>query len=125
LAFGGGKSFLGIGIANSSLFSIVSNSSARTLYRSELVAVDNLPASLHVGQKYPVITSGYFGNTTGSGQVFAPPPTINFEDLGLVLKITPHIHGAEEISLDVEAEFKLLTGQTQNDIPVIANKKFE
>ena len=125
LAFGGGKSFLGIGIADSSLFSIVSKASTRTLYHSELVALDNLPASLHVGEKYPILSAGYFGRTTGTGRTFSPPPTVNFEDLGLVLKITPHVHGTDEISLDVEAEFKLLTGQSSNGIPVIANKKFE
>jgi len=49
-------------------------------------------------------TNGYFGSTTGTGQVFAPPPTINFEDLGLVLKVTPHVHGVDEVSLDIDAE---------------------
>ncbi|MCU0247850.1 MAG: type II and III secretion system protein, partial [Bryobacter sp.] len=30
----------------------------------------------------------------------------------------------EEVSLEIESEYKVLTGQTSNDIPVIANRKF-
>ncbi len=53
--------------------------------------MDGLPATLHVGEKYPIITSGYFGNTSGSGTVYTPPPTVSFEDLGLLIKVTPHV----------------------------------
>ena len=53
--------------------------------------MEGQPATLHVGEKYPIITSGYFGNTSGSGTVYTPPPTITFEDLGLLIKVTPHV----------------------------------
>lgn len=123
--FGGGHSQLAFGITNGSLFANATRSISTTLLKSEVVAADGAAASLHVGDKYPLVTSGYFGATTGTGQVFAPPPTFTFEDLGLVLKITPHVNGTEEISLEVEAEFKLLGASSFNDIPVISNRKFQ
>jgi len=114
-----------IGIANASLFATAAKSNSSTLLNSEIVAVDGLPSSLHVGDKFPIATNGYFGSTKGTGQVFAPPPTINFEDLGLVLKITPHVHGVDEVSLDVDAEFKLLGAGSVDGIPIVSARKFE
>ena len=123
--FGGGATLLGLGIANAELFASMSRSTSRTLLHAEVRAVDGQAATLHVGDKYPVQTQGYFGPTEGGGQVFTPPPTISFEDLGIVVKITPHIHDAGEITLEIETEFKVLSGQAMNDIPVIANRSFQ
>jgi general secretion pathway protein D len=114
-----------IGIANASLFATVAKSNSSTLLNSEVVAVDGLPSTLHVGDKFPIATNGYFGTTTGTGKVFTPPPTINYEDLGLVLKVTPYVHGVDEVSLDVDAEFKLLGAGSVDGIPIVSARKFE
>lgn len=125
LGFGGGASLLGLGITSSQLFATVSKSNSESVYDAQLAAVDGLPATLHVGEKYPIITAGYFGNTAGSGTVYTPPPTINFEDLGLVLKVTPHIVSSDEVSMDVDAEFKMLGATTSNGIPVVLNTQYQ
>jgi general secretion pathway protein D len=125
-AFGGGKTLLGLGITNASAFATVSRSSADTVLRSEIVSIDGQPATLHIGDRYPIITSQYVGSTAGTtGTVYAPPPTITFEDLGLVLKITPTVHGQGEVSLDVDAEYKLLGAGSSNGIPVVSSRKFQ
>ena len=87
--------------------------------------MDGLPATLHVGEKYPIITSGYFGNTSSSGTVYTPPPTVSFEDLGLMIKVTPHVSSADEVTLDLDAEFKLLGATSSDGIPVIANTQYQ
>jgi general secretion pathway protein D len=126
LGFGGGASLIGIGVSSATLMATVTKSSAVTVLRSELVSVDGQAASFHVGDKYPIVTNEYIGNTAGTtGQVFTPPPTFNFEDLGLILKITPHVNGTEELSMDVSAEYKLLGSTSVDGIPVIINTKFE
>ncbi len=124
LTFGAGKTFLGLGIADAQLLATMTRSSTDTLLRTTLRSIDGQPASLHVGDKYPIVTQGYSGVIQGAGQVYTPPPTFNFEDLGLVLKVTPKIHGDGDVSLDVESEFKVLTGKALNGIPVISNRKF-
>jgi len=122
---GGGASLIGLGIANAELFASMAHSSSRTLFASQLRAVDGQQAVLHVGDQYPVQTQGYFGPIEGEGQVFTPPPTISFEDLGIVVKVTPHVHGEQGITLEIETELKVLTGQTLNGIPVISNRSFQ
>jgi len=125
LAFGGGASLLGLGVTNAQLFASVTNSSSKSVYHAQVVAVDGLPATLHVGEKYPIITSGYFGNTSGSGTVYSPPPTISFEDLGLLIKVTPHVTSVDEVTLDLDAEFKLLGATTSDGIPIVANTQYQ
>jgi len=125
LRFGGGASILGFGVTNAQLFATVSKASASTLLRSEIVALDGQPSTLHVGDRYPLITNAYIGNTSRGGTVYTPPPTFNFEDLGLVLKVTPHIHGPDEVTLDLDAEFKLLGAAAVDGIPIISSRKYE
>ena len=116
---------LAMGITDASVFATLSRASSESILDAQIVSLDGQAATLHVGQKYPIITNGYFGNATGTGQTFAPPPTVNFEDLGLVLKITPSIHAEGEVTLDVDTEFKLVAAQSAiSGIPIISSRKF-
>ncbi len=124
LTFGGGMTLFGLGITNAELFASMSKNSSQILLQTEIRSVEGMPATLHIGDKYPVITSIYSietGSTTG--QSYTPPPTFTFEDLGLILKVTPKVHGATDISLGIESEFKVLTGKALNGIPIISNRK--
>jgi general secretion pathway protein D len=125
LTFGGGQTKFGIGIADATLLANLSKSTAQTLSRTDVHAIDGMPASIHVGDRYPVMTAGYFGPASSSqgGQVYRPPPSFSFEDLGVNVKVTPHIHGMDEVTLDVETEFKVLSGGSNNGIPIISSRK--
>ncbi len=127
LTFGGGATLFGIGIMDAQLFASMSQSTNSTMYRSTMRSVDGQPATFKIGERYPILTGQFTGivdGSGGSGSPLAYPPTVQFEDLGISLKVTPKVHADEEVSLEVESEFKVLTGQTSNDIPVIANRKF-
>ncbi len=123
--FGGGATLIGLGVADAELFASMTHSSSTLLLKAELRSVHGQPATLHVGDKYPIMTVGYFGRVEGEGKVYTPPPSFNFEDLGMVVKLTPYVHGASEVTLEVESEFKVLAGQAINGIPVISNRKFQ
>jgi len=122
--FGGGATLMGLGIVNSTFFATLSNSRSDTLLSSQIVALDGQAATLHVGDRYPIITSSFSG-TAGTAVATAFAPTTQFVDLGLVLKITPTIHQNMEVTLDVDAEFKALGSGTFDGIPVIDSRQYQ
>lgn len=124
LTFGGGKTLMGLGILNAALVAQMSKSTTSNLLDSELRTTDGIAANMHIGEQYPVLTSEYVGpsNFTAGGAVYTPPPSFQFVDLGLSLKVTPSIRTAEAAALDIDAEYKVLTGQAVNGIPVIGNR---
>ena len=124
ITFGGGKTYLGLGVISAQLLATWTRNTGRSVLTAELRAMDGQPTSFHAGDKYPLMTLGYFGTVTPGEEVYRPPPTFQFEDLGLVLKITPKVHDDREVTLDVEAEFKVLGSTSFNGIPVISNRKF-
>jgi general secretion pathway protein D len=126
IGFGGGATLFGLGVTTANIFASMTHSRVSSLYVSQLRSLDGLSANLHIGDRFPIITAQIqtqFQNTPGQN-VLASAPQIQFEDLGLTLKITPHVHGNRDVTMDVESEFKVLTGETNNDIPVIANRKY-
>jgi type II secretory pathway component GspD/PulD (secretin) len=122
--FGGGSTLLGLGIGDSTLFATYSKTAARTTYQAVMVASDGQAASLHVGEKYPIPQTLYTGFQQSAASIYNPIGQVTLEDLGLLLKMTPHVNGDGDVSLEVEAEFKTLSGQTFNTVPAIAQRKF-
>jgi len=119
-----GRSF-GIGAIEASVVANLTKSSSRTILETQIRGVSGLPSTFHVGDKYPILTSGYFGPASAStgGTVYTPPPSFTYQDLGVKLKIMPMV-GKDLVTMDIESEYQLLGGQSLDGIPVLVNRSF-
>ena len=91
------------------------------LSRPYILTSDNQPASIIVGQEVPFIRST---RTTETGQTIN---TIQYEDIGIILTVTPHINREGLVIMDVLPEISTLTGSTVPisetvDAPVFAKR---
>ena len=116
---------LGITLGDAQLLANLLNTLGSRVQRAEIRTMHGMPAQFAVGERYPILTAGFFGGEpTNGGTAYRPPPTFQFENLGLTLKATPYTHSINEMTVEIEAEFKVLTGAQINGIPILANRKF-
>ena len=117
-------SLLSLGTFLNNNAATASGSSADSIFQAHLTAVDGQAASLKVGEKYPILTSAFIG-PAGAGANTGIPPAVQFQDLGLVLKITPTVQANGEVTLDVDAQQTALSGSTNDGIPIITSSHFQ
>ena len=125
LTFGGGATLFGVGVAEATAFATYTNSASRSLYDATVAVGDRQTVNFHIGDKYPIPTSLYTGFSAGTSSIYNPAPQITLEDLGLILKIVPHVNGGGEIVLDVEADYKALGSLVINSVPSVAERAFK
>ncbi|KPK83644.1 MAG: hypothetical protein AMJ81_07705 [Phycisphaerae bacterium SM23_33] len=76
------------------------------LSRPYILASDNQEASITIGNEVPFIRNT---RTTETGQTIN---TIEYEDIGIILNVTPHINPEGLVIMDVQPEISTLTGTT-------------
>jgi len=84
--------------------------------------MDNQEAELKVAQEVPFIT-GQYATTGGSTTSPTPFTTIQREEVGTILKITPQINGGDAMMLKIELESSELSGSAGDANSLITNKR--
>jgi general secretion pathway protein D len=127
-ALSGSENLLGTGISIPA-FGILVNALAQTndadiLSTPHILATDNIPAEINVGQNIPLQTNvggglsslaglaggagaGALGALGGLGSFGTAPR----QDIGTKVKITPHLNDSDEVRLEVQEEISDVTGQ--------------
>lgn len=123
---GGGTTYLGVGLSNASILASLTGQMAQSITRASLRSVSGQQATLHIGDRYPIIQQSWGAGTTStsSSSAYALTPSVTFEDLGVIVKLTPHVHDSSSLTLDFDAEYKVLSGSTSDSIPIISNRQF-
>ncbi len=130
--FGGGLTFSGLSLDQLSAALSLNESWARSLSNATLRSSQGSEATLHIGERYPILNASYapiynspaIASVIGNQSYTAPFPSISYEDLGLNLKLKPVVHGNGEVSMTLEMQMRSLTGQSANGVPVIANQEY-
>ena len=101
---------------NLALDLMVRNGDARLLMDSKLTTTNNREASLHIGEVVPYTIQSY--NLSAAGGV---NQQIEKENVGVLLKMTPHINDKDQITLTLAPEVSNITGWkgANSDIPVV------
>lgn len=77
-----------------------------------LTTLDNEEAEIRVGQEVPFVT-GSFTNTGTAGGSVNPFTTVEREQVGLTLKLTPQINEGNAVRLKIEQELSSVSESTQ------------
>ncbi|MCT8163710.1 type II secretion system protein GspD [Pseudomonas putida] len=88
---------------------LASNSRSNLLSTPSLLTLDNQEAQILVGQNVPFKTGSY--TTSGSG-ADNPFTTVERKDIGISLKVRPHINEGRSLRLEVEQESSELAPST-------------
>lgn len=98
---------------------LASNSRSNLLSTPSLLTLDNQEAQILVGQNVPFKTGSYVTPGSGSENPFT---TVERKDIGISLKVRPHINEGRSLRLEVEQESSEIAPSTaENDL--ITNKR--
>ncbi len=99
------------------------NSNSNLLSTPSLLTLDNQKAEILVGQNVPFQTGSYTTNNSGSSNPFT---TVERKDIGVTLKVTPHINEGATLRLEIEQEISSIAESTQltaKALDLITNKR--
>lgn len=125
---GGGLTF-GLGRLSDSglsfaaiLTAIEGDANTNIISTPSIVTTDNEEATLNVGQEVPFVT-GSFSNTGSVGGAINPFQTINREQIGVKLSITPQINEGNSMMLKISQEISSIAQSAVGAVDLITNQR--
>jgi len=92
----------------------------KILSNPSLVVVDNGTATLQVGDQVPLTTGQATVLTTSNTVV----NTINYQNTGIILKVTPRVNFSNTVTLDIEQEISSVPASSAGSLtPTISQRK--
>jgi general secretion pathway protein D len=146
--FGNGLTLTGL--ATSGLTGNLSLNAAdtRSLDQVQLRLDDNAEGTIRSGTRYPITTSSYssiasssvsipgitsaglssvlsgLGISASSLSTATPIPQVQYQDLGLTLKVTPRVERNDDVALKLDLKIQALQGASLNGLPVLTNRSY-
>jgi Flp pilus assembly secretin CpaC len=142
----GGLPLLGIAVSGGATFTASLNSTdSRLLDAVQIRAGNGSATTFRAGSRYPVETAQYSSGISSSlasqlsglningtsasallkqylGSTQTSIPQFQFEDLGITLKLTPHVLHGDEVNLALDMKIEALGGASINNIPILNSR---
>ena len=148
--FGGGLTLTGVSTSGLTGNLALNSSETRALDHITMRVLDQQDSTIKAGERYPIITSSYsnFGASTfnvpgltnaGVSSTLASLgvsaaalqsglnqtiPQVQYQDIGLTLKVTPHVEGNQDVTLNLDLKIDSLQGSSLNGLPVLNNQDY-
>jgi len=150
--FGGGLSMTGIVYQGGSLNMQLNSSDVRALDQLQLRVLDHEESTIKSGERYPIETSSYSSlgassnlnipglSTAGLSSTLsslgvtpaqleaastATIPQVQYQDIGLTLKVTPSMEATSRVSLKFDLTLSSLAGSSLNGLPLLNNREYQ
>jgi len=104
------------------LHALEGNADTNIISTPSIVTTDNEEATLNVGQEVPFVTGSYT-NTGGAAGAVNPFQTIQREQIGVKLTITPQINEGNSLLLDISQEISNIAQSAQGAVDLITNQR--
>lgn len=104
------------------LHALEGNADTNIISTPSIVTTDNEEATLSVGQEVPFVT-GSFSNTGSVGGAINPFQTIQREQIGVKLTITPQINEGDSLLLKISQEISSIAQSAAGAVDLITNER--
>jgi Flp pilus assembly secretin CpaC len=146
--FGNGLTLTGLATGGITGNLSLNSADTRSLDQVQLRLDDNAEGTIKSGTRYPIITSSYssiastsvsipgitsaglssvlsgLGISANSLSTAQPIPQVQYQDLGLTLKVTPRIERNDDVVLKLDLKIVALQGSSLNGLPVLTNRNY-
>jgi general secretion pathway protein D len=100
-----------------------SDASSNIISTPTIITMNNEEAEVKVTQEIPLITGQYTSSTASVSGTTSPFETIQREEVGTILKVTPHISEGDTIQLKIEQEDSSPGAKLADSADISTNKR--
>jgi general secretion pathway protein D len=100
-----------------------SDSTSNIISTPRIITMNNEEAEVKVTQEIPLITGQYTSSTSSTNGTTSPFETIQREEVGTILKVTPHISEGDVIELKIEQEDSSPGAKLTDSADISTNKR--
>jgi general secretion pathway protein D len=100
-----------------------SDGTSNIISTPSLITMNNEEAEVKVTQEIPLITGSYTSSTASVNGTTSPFETIQREEVGTILKVTPHINEGDSVQLKIEQEDSSPGAKLTDSADISTNKR--
>ena len=100
-----------------------SDGTSNIISTPSIITMNNEEAEVKVTQEIPLITGSYSSSTASVSGTTSPFTTIQREEVGTILKVTPHINEGNSVQLKIEQEDSSPGAKLTDSADISTNKR--